>query len=113
MTGSRPGGKVPSIESRRGDQLNLDVGAVLVDAGLVVVMLLGLVAPLIVLVLLLWLAVRHLQGKRSPLDGLFNGIGRANAMNSHVQAGTPHPDDLAVPVPPAPGPGRRVRRRRR
>jgi hypothetical protein len=70
-------------------------------------MLLGLVSPIVVFVGLIWLARRHLAGRRSRLDGLFGGIGRANAMNSHLQAGTPSPDDLAVPVPP------RARDRRR
>ena len=57
---------------------------------------------------LLWLAYRHLAGRRGRFDGLFGGLGRGNAMNSHLQAGTPHPDDLAVPIPP-----RRPRRPRR
>jgi hypothetical protein len=65
-------------------------------------MLIGLASPVLVLVALLWVARRHLAGRRSRLDGLFGGIGRAAAMNSHLQAGTPHPDDLAVPVPPRP-----------
>lgn len=65
-------------------------------------MLIGLASPVLILIGLLWLARRHLAGRRSRLDGLFGGIGRAGAMNSHLQAGTPHPDDLAVPVPPRP-----------
>jgi hypothetical protein len=53
------------------------------------------------------LGVRHLRGSRTRFDRLFEGIGRANAMSSHLRAGTPHPDDLAVPLPERP------RRRRR
>jgi hypothetical protein len=69
---------------------------------LVGLMLLGMVSPVLFLVGLIWLARRHLAGRRSRFDGLFGGIGRAATMNSHLQAGTPHPDDLAVPVPPRP-----------
>lgn len=65
-------------------------------------MLLGVASPVLFFVGLIWLARRHLAGRRSRFDGLFGGIGRAGAMNSHLQAGTPHPDDLAVPVPPRP-----------
>jgi hypothetical protein len=66
-------------------------------------------APVVALVLI---ARRHLAGRRSRFDGLFGGIGRANAMNSHLKAGTPAPDDLAVPIPPRPD-GLRPHRRRR
>jgi hypothetical protein len=65
-------------------------------------MLLGMVSPVLLFLGLIWLARRHLTGRRSRFDGLFRGIGRAATMNSHLQAGTPHPDDLAVPVPPRP-----------
>jgi hypothetical protein len=65
-------------------------------------MLLGIASPVVFFVGLIWLARRHLAGRRSRFDGLFGGIGRAATMNSHLQAGTPHPDDLAVPVPPRP-----------
>jgi hypothetical protein len=65
-------------------------------------MLLGIASPFLFLAGLLLLARRHLAGRRSRFDGLFAGIGRAATMNSHLQAGTPHPDDLAVPVPPRP-----------
>jgi hypothetical protein len=61
----------------------------------VTVMLIALAIPLGLMVL----GVRHLRGSRTRFDRLFEGIGRANAMNSHLQAGTPHPDDLAVPQP--------------
>lgn len=79
-----------------------------------VVVLLVYAITLVPVVVLLVLAHRHLAGRRSRFDGLFSGIGRANAMNSHLQAGTPSPDDLAVPVPPRPDglPNRRRRRQR-
>jgi hypothetical protein len=76
-----------------------------------VVLLAGI--PLAIAAGMLWLARRHLSGRRGRFDGLFSGIGRANAMNSHLQAGTPDPDELAVPLPPAAGRGRRRRVRRR
>ena len=76
-------------------------------------MLLGLASPIIFFAGLIWLARRHLAGRRGRFDGLFGGIGRANAMNSHLQAGTSSPDDLAVPVPPGPGPRPRPRHRHR
>jgi len=65
-------------------------------------------APVVVLVIL---ANRHLSGRRSRLDGLVGGVGRAAQMNSHLQADTPHPDDLGLHVPPRPD-GMRVPRRR-
>ena len=84
-----------------------DVIAVIGNLLIVGLMLLGIASPVLFLVGLLWLARRHLAGRRSRFDGLFGGIGRAATMNSHLQAGTPHPDDLAVPVPPRPHhPGR-------
>lgn len=57
--------------------------------GVVAFLLLAL-APVGVLVLL---ANRHLAGRKSRLDGLFAGIGRAAQANSHLRAGTPGPDD--------------------
>ena len=67
--------------------------------------------PVVVLVVL---ANRHLSGRKSRLDGLFEGVGRAAQTNSHLRAGTPGPDDLGLHVPPRPDgmPGRRRRRRR-
>jgi Flp pilus assembly protein TadB len=72
-------------------------------------MVLGFVSPIVLFIGLIWVARRHLAGRRGRFDGLFEGIGRANAVNSHLQAGTPTPDDLAVPVPPR----ARARSRRR
>jgi hypothetical protein len=91
----------------------IDIVGSLVQVAQVLLIVVGLLSPIILFGLLIWLAVRHLKGGRTPLDGLFNGIGRAGAMSSHLNAGTPHPDDLAVPVPPPPGPRKRARRRRR
>jgi hypothetical protein len=66
--------------------------------------------PVIVVAGLLWMAHRHLSGRRGRFDGLFTGLARGNAMSSHLQAGTPDPDDLAVPIPPRPPRRRRNRR---
>ncbi len=83
-----------------------------VIAGLTVAgVLLSIAIPVACIVGLIWAAHRHLSGRRSRFDGLFTGIGRANAMNSHLQAGTPDPDELAVPLPPG-WPRQRQRRRR-
>ena len=62
--------------------------------------------------LLIVLANRHLAGRKSRFDGLFRGVGRAAQMNSHLNAGTPDPDDLGIPVPPRPD-GMKAPRRRR
>ncbi|HEY4752613.1 MAG TPA: hypothetical protein VIH37_04960 [Candidatus Limnocylindrales bacterium] len=81
------------------------VAVVLGTAVLVAIVLL----PVFVLVVV---ANRHLAGRRSRFDGLFGGIGRAAQMSSHLQAGTPSPDELGVPVPPRPD-GMPARRRKR
>jgi hypothetical protein len=93
--------------------LDIDIVGTLVQLVQLLLIGAGLLSPFILFGGLIWLAVRHLQGRRTRFDGLFGGIGRANAMNSHLGAGTPHPDDLAIPVPPAPGPHKRARRRLR
>ncbi len=66
--------------------------------------------PVVVLVIL---ANRHLAGRKSRLDGLFGGIGRAAQVNSHLRAATPHPDDLGLNVPARPDGMSRDHRRRR
>ncbi len=76
-------------------------------------LVLAVAITLVPVAVLLVLARRHLEGRPGRLDGLLGGIGRANAMNSHLQAGTPHPDDLAVPSAPRPDDLPRSRRRRR
>ncbi len=75
-------------------------------ATLVVVALVLL--PVVVLVVL---ANRPLAGRRSRSDGRAGGLGRAAQVNAHLQAGTPHPDELGLRVPPPPG-GPAPRRRR-
>ncbi len=75
-----------------------------------VILLLGIV--LLPVMVLIMLANRHLAGRRSRLDGLFEGIGRAAQTNSHLRAGTPPPDDLGLHAPARPD-GMPTRRRRR
>jgi hypothetical protein len=80
-----------------------------IAAGVVVFAVLAALPVLVLIVL----ANRHLAGRKSRLDGLFGGIGRAAQMNSHLNAGTPDPDDLGLPIPPRPDgmkPPRRPRR---
>jgi hypothetical protein len=91
--------------------VNTDLGPVVGDALVVVVLLLAVAAPIAAIVGIFWVTHRRVVGQHSRFDGLFSGIGRANAMNSHLEAGTPDPDELAVPVPPRPG-SRRTRKRR-
>jgi hypothetical protein len=79
-----------------------DLAAALGNLLIIGLMLLGIASPILFFVGMIWIARRHLAGRRSRFDGLFGGIGRAAAMNSHLQAGTPDPDALAVPVPPRP-----------
>ena len=81
-----------------------------IAAGVVLFAALALL-PVAVLVIL---ANRHLAGRKSRFDGLFGGIGRAAQQSSHLQAGTPGPDDLGIPVPPRPDgmPASRRRSRR-
>lgn len=68
-----------------------------------------LVVPVLLIVgVLLWLSKRHLEGRRSRLDGVLAGVARGSVMRSHLEAGTPHPDEIAVPTPGVP---RRRRRR--
>jgi hypothetical protein len=87
----------------RGTHMTPDMVAALGNVLIVGLMLLGLVSPIVVFVVLLWISRRHLAGRHSRFDGLFGGIGRSGAMYSHLNAGTPDPDDLAVPLPPRPG----------
>lgn len=68
-------------------------------------------AALLPVAVLVVLANRHLAGRRSRLDGLFGGIGRAAQVNSHLRAGTPPPDELGLNLPPRPDGMARRRRR--
>ena len=61
-----------------------------------------LAVPAAIAVGLFLLGKRHLEGRRTRYDRLFEGLGRANATRSHLAAGTPDPDDLAVPSPERP-----------
>jgi hypothetical protein len=70
------------------------------------------VIALLPVALLVLLANRHLAGRKSRLDGLFGGIGRAAQANSHLRGGTPFPDDLGLHVPLRPD-GMPASRRRR
>jgi hypothetical protein len=83
-----------------------------VALGTVLFLGVALLLVVVLVVVLVVLANRHLSGRRSRLDGLFEGVGRAAQMNSHLQAGTPDPDDLGLHVPPRPD-GMPARRRRR
>lgn len=63
-----------------------------------------LVVPVLLIVgVLLWLSKRHLEGRRTTFDGAFGGVARGSVMRSHLEAGTPHPDEIAVPTPEVPG----------
>ena len=65
-----------------------------------VVLIVAIVAiPTAIAVGLFLLGKRHLDGRRTKYDRLFEGMGRANATRSHLLADTPDPDDLAVPSP--------------
>ena len=94
--------------------MGLDGAVVQAIEGLLAV-LLAVSLPIVIVVGLLLLAKRHLEGRRTRLDGLLGGVARAGVTQSHLEAGTPHPDDIAVPTPgvPPPSPRRRPRRRRR
>lgn len=60
----------------------------------------ALALPVAAIGTLLWLSKRRLDGRRGRLDGLLGGVARGAVMGSHLRAGSPHPDDTAVPVPP-------------
>ena len=68
----------------------------------VLALLLALVLPIGIVVGLLWLSKRHLEGRRSRYDSALGGAARAGLIGSHLEAGTPHPDDVAVPTPARP-----------
>jgi Flp pilus assembly protein TadB len=75
--------------------------AVQVISGLLA-LLVGAALPIGIVVGLLWLSKRHLEGRRSRFDRALGGAARAGLIESHLEAGTPHPDDIAVPKPARP-----------
>lgn len=83
----------------------------LIEIGaLALVMALFIAVPVTITVLLLRVSFRRMSGRRGRFDSLFGGLARANAMFWHLNAGSPHPDDVnAVPPPP----GGRMRRKGR
>lgn len=81
--------------------MSLDGVVVQVISALLAV-LLAIALPVGVVVGLLWLAKRHLEGRRTRVDGLLGGVARAGVTQSHLEASTPHPDDIAVPKPAHP-----------
>ena len=82
-------------------------GVVIAVAG---VLFIGIaLLPVVVLVML---ANGHIAGRKSRLDRLFEGIGRAAQTNSHLRAGMPPPDDLGLHAPPRPD-GMQPRRSKR
>jgi hypothetical protein len=89
------------------DEVTLD--GIGIAAGVVLLVAITLL-PVAVLVIL---ANRHLAGRKSRLDDAFGGIGRAAQLNSHLQAGTPPPDELGLHLPPRPDPAPAPRHRSR
>lgn len=88
----------------------MDFGRWIEIGAMVLVGALFIAVPVVLTLLLLRVSFRRMSGRRGPFDGLFGGMGRANAMSWHLHGGGPHPDDVNA-VPPPPGP--RVRRRKR
>jgi hypothetical protein len=70
-------------------------------------MFLALAIPVVVTVMLLRVSLRRLSGRRGPHDRLLSGIARGGVQASHLQAGTPDVDDIAVPLAPRPDHRRR------
>lgn len=58
----------------------------------------ALALPLLVFAVLIVLARRRFAGRRSRLDGVLGGVARGHVQASHLEAGTPPVDDIAVPV---------------
>ncbi len=90
----------------------IDTYGIIVALASIVLVVVFISIPVALAVGAFMLGKRHLEGRRTKYDRLFEGLGRANAMRSHLGAGTPDPDALAVPLPDAtPTPGRRRRSR--
>jgi hypothetical protein len=81
--------------------MRLDEMVIQVLSGLLA-FLFAIVLPVGVIIGLLWLSKRHLEGRRSRYDDALTGAARAGLMRSHLEAATPHPDDVAVPTPAGP-----------
>jgi len=62
-------------------------------------MLAAIAIPVLIVIGLLWLSRRRFEGRRGRGDRLLGGVARAGVQVSHVEAGTPHVDDIAVPKP--------------
>jgi len=62
-------------------------------------MLVAIAIPVLIVVGLLWLSQRRFAGRTSRGDRLFRGVARAGVQTSHLEAATPHVDDVAVPKP--------------
>jgi hypothetical protein len=86
------------------------IGPFLAAIGPISLMLGFILAPVVVIVGLLWVARRRFQGRQTRFDGLFGGMARANQARNELVAGIPNPES---PVPGAPGPRRRRRSRNR
>jgi hypothetical protein len=80
------------------------IALALQTAGPIALMVGFLLAPVAVIVGLLWAARRRILGRRSRFDGLFTGMARANSARNELVAGIPRQPD----VPPRP-----TRRKRR
>ena len=78
----------------------------LTDVLAVPAMLLAVAVPVIVVVVLLRLSRRRFEGRPGRWDRWLGGIARGHVQASHLEAGTPEVDDIAVPV----ARGRRERR---
>ncbi len=84
------------------------IGSALAVVGPIAVMIAFVLAPIALIVGLLWVARIHGQGRRTRFDGLFTGMARANRTRNEL-TGIPSPDPQ---VPEPPGPRRRRRTRR-
>jgi hypothetical protein len=62
-------------------------------------MLAAIAIPVLIAIGLLWLSGRRFAGRTGRGDRLFGGVARAGVQVSHVEAATPHVDDIAVPKP--------------
>ena len=66
----------------------------------------ALALPLLVFAVLIALSRRRFAGRRSRFDGALGGVARGHVQASHLEAGTPSADDIAVPILKGPPSGR-------